>query len=544
MNKLLTVFLIFSSIFLSAQKMPNKWYFGFKTGLNFTKGNPYIIRGASGTTRQKGIQNEWRGVNNELGVVMSDENGDVLFYADGSRIWDGDYHELDILLQSSSSHAQMHAVKIPEQEDEYLVIHPKGTHDNVVGWYYTKITAKKGAKIIVHKENETFVKGDFMQASTIIPHCNGIDYWFVFHDASPKSSNEYVSFLIDSSGINNKVISDGIYKVPAPGKAAPEDYKSIGIMTVNSRYNVIATTFHNNEKEGVCELMEFNNETGMVVKKIAHINNFSDPNDVYGVAFSPNDSLIYLTECEGEKLNQYAIYYAKESRINASRMTLNFGKGTSARLGQIQRGPNNKLYVSLDFNGRAYDLGCNFIGEIGMPNSRGTAAKWKPEKLCVPIEFKMHLGLGLPSLPRFHIDCPQELIVEPKEEEVIIVKKIELKLNVSIGDTIILPKIIFSSNSYLLTDPVEIILVDLVSTLKQNSKLKMKIHGHTDDVGNFNANLSLSENRALAVKNFLIKKGINSNRLVSKGFGESRPKVPNINNFSRRINRRVEFIGF
>ena len=544
MNKLLFVLVVFISVNLTAQKMPNKWYFGFNTGLNFTKGNPYIIRGETGATRQKGIQNEYFGLENELGVVMSDEDGEVLFYADGSRIWDGDYHELDVLLKSSSSHAQMHSVKIPQKESEYLIIHPKGINDDVVGWFYTKISAKKGELIKVHQDNKTFIEGHFMQASTIIPHCNGIDYWLVLHYTSKKKSNEYVSFLIDSSGINEKIVSKGVYKVPSPKKSAPEDFKSIGIMTVNSRYNVIATTFYQNGKNGVCELMEFDNKNGVVVTKIAHINNFSEPNEVYGVAFSPNDSLIYLTECEGEKLNQYAIYHAQESKINASRMTLNFGKGTSARLGQIQLGPNNKLYVSLDFNGRAYDLGCNFIGEIGNPNFRGAASNWKPEKLCVPVNYKMHLGLGLPSLPKFHVDCPQELLVESIAEAIVVQKKIEIKLNVSKGDTLILPKIVFLSNSFVLSDSVKNILVELVNTMKQNRELKIKIHGHTDDVGNFNNNLSLSQNRALSVKNFLIEKGINSNRLVSKGFGDSRPKVPNIDSKSRSINRRVEFIGF
>ncbi len=544
MNNLLITLVVLISVNLTAQKMPNKWYFGFKTGLNFTKGNPYIIRGESGTTRQKGLQNEYSGLQNELGVVMSDENGDVLFYADGSRIWDGDYHELDVLLQSSNSHSQMHAVKIPQKKNEYLIIHPKGINDDVKGWLYTKISAGKGEVIKVNDENKTFVKGHFMQASTIVPHCNGLDYWLVLHYAAPEKSNEYVSFLIDSSGISDKIVSTGTYKVTAPNESAPEDYNSIGFMTVNSRYNVLATTFYNNGKDGVCELMEFNNKNGVVVAKIAHINNFSEPNDVYGVAFSPNDSLIYLTECEGEKLNQYSIYHAKESEINASRMTLNFGKGTSARLGQIQLGPNNKLYVSLDFNGRAYDLGCNFIGEIANPNLRGAASNWKPEKLCVPVEYKMHLGLGLPSLPRFHIDCPQELLVESIIEPEVVYENEEVTLDVSKGDTLILPKIVFNSNSFFLSDSVKFILFDLVKTMGQNSKLKIKIHGHTDDIGDFENNLYLSENRALSVKNFLIEKGINSKRLVSKGFGESRPKTPNINSKSRRINRRVEFIGF
>ena len=76
--------------------------------------------------------------------------------------------------------------------------------------------------------------------------------------------------------------------------------------------------YYNNGKYGVCELREFNNKNGVVAAKIAHINSVSEPNDVYGVAFSPNDSLIYLTQSEGKKLNQYSIYHAKESKINAS----------------------------------------------------------------------------------------------------------------------------------------------------------------------------------------------------------------------------------
>ena len=186
MHKLLIVLVVFISVNLTAQKMPNKWYFGFNTGLNFTKGNPYIIRGETGTTKQKGIRNQYLGLENELGVVMSDEDGEVLFYADGSRIWDGDYHELDVLLKSSSSHAQMHSVKIPRQESEYLIIHPKGINDDVVGWFYTRIGAEKGELIRVYDQNKTFIEGHFMQASTIIPHCNGIDYWLVLHHTSQK----------------------------------------------------------------------------------------------------------------------------------------------------------------------------------------------------------------------------------------------------------------------------------------------------------------------------------------------------------------------
>lgn len=526
----------------SAQKAAQKWYFGYHAGLDFSKGRPFVVRGEIGVTRQKGIQNEWRSIENECSVMMSDEEGNVVFYSDGSTVWNSKFKTIDLILGSSSSHAQMHALKLPLQDSKYLIINPSGMKDQVSGWDCSVLNAEDPLNIKVEKANQKIVSGPFMQASTVVPHCNGTDFWLVLHYADDRNDS-YLSVLIDSSGISKQVKSKGYYKIPVPKAATPNDYYSIGLMDVNSRYNMLATTFYGNGKDAVCELVEFDNKTGEVQSKTAHINNFSDPDDIYGVAFSPNDSLLYVTECEGEKLHQYAIYHQKESKINASRMTLHHGGSTMARLGQIQQGPHGALLIPLDFSGRVYDVGCNFIGVVKSPNKRGGNARWSWDEICIPFDYKMHLGLGLPSLPKYHIDCPQELIVQTVEEEIVETPVEEPKLKMEVGDTIILPQLVFPSNSFVLTDSVKIILEDVVQLMQQKSDLKMKIHGHTDDVGDFKANITLSENRALAVKNYLIEKGINAVRLSSKGYGESRPKVPNVDAASQALNRRVEFIS-
>lgn len=546
MLKLRSIFFLLTILLFNqhslAQIEAQKWYFGYRTGLNFTKGKPYVIRGESGVTRQKGIQNEYRSIENELSVVMSDEQGEIVFYSDGTTIWDAEFRTVDIILQASSSHAQMHAVKLPGSLHKYLVLNPRGLKDQVSGWDYTLLNASDRKSIIVESANKTFLKGNFLQASTIVPHCNGVDFWLVLHYAD-KRSNSYLSVLIDSSGVSDQVSSQGYYKCPVPKALTPDDYPSIGNMTVNGRYNTLATTFYENGDSAVCELVEFDNKTGKVKSKIAHINNFSDPNDIYGVAFSPNDSLLYITECENEKLHQFAIYYEKESKINSSRMTIHSGQSTSARLGQIQRGPNNTLLIPLDFSGREYDVGCNFIGVVKVPNRRGDQTRWSWDEICVPYDYKMHLGLGMPSIPKYHIDCPQELIVETVEEAIVKQEVETPKLKMEVGDTIILPQLTFPSNSFVLTDSVKIVLDDVLQLMQQKTDMKMKIHGHTDDVGDFKTNITLSENRALAVKNYLIERGINAIRLSSKGFGESRPKVPNVDSEAQRVNRRVEFIS-
>ena len=66
------------------------------------------------------------------------------------------------------------------------------------------------------------------------------------------------------------------------------------------------------------------------------------------------------------------------------------------------------------------------------------------------------------------------------------------------------------------------------------------IHGHTDDTGSDEFNMTLSEKRAKAVADFLISKGVAANRIIEKGFGETQPKFPNDSEENRSKNRRVE----
>lgn len=68
------------------------------------------------------------------------------------------------------------------------------------------------------------------------------------------------------------------------------------------------------------------------------------------------------------------------------------------------------------------------------------------------------------------------------------------------------------------------------------------IAGHTDSMGSEEANLSLSQERAQAVKDYLIKRGINTNRLIAKGYGEAYPVATNATTVGRELNRRSEFI--
>lgn len=83
-------------------------------------------------------------------------------------------------------------------------------------------------------------------------------------------------------------------------------------------------------------------------------------------------------------------------------------------------------------------------------------------------------------------------------------------------------------------------LDDLAKVMRNNPKSNLYLEGHTDDVGDDNANMELSENRARAVKNYLINKGVDEFRVRIAWFGETKPKADNLTEEGRTKNRRVE----
>ena len=110
-----------------------------------------------------------------------------------------------------------------------------------------------------------------------------------------------------------------------------------------------------------------------------------------------------------------------------------------------------------------------------------------------------------------------------------------------IGKSYSLSDLFFETESFELNDKSLAFLVGFTNYLIQNPKISISINGHTDDIGEDDKNLILSQNRADAVKNYLIDKGITASRLKSIGYGESQAKYPNTDEINRAKNRRTEF---
>ena len=102
--------------------------------------------------------------------------------------------------------------------------------------------------------------------------------------------------------------------------------------------------------------------------------------------------------------------------------------------------------------------------------------------------------------------------------------------------------ILFDVNKATLKPQSMGVINEIVKMLNQDEKIKLSIEGHTDSDGDDKANLTLSQQRAEAVKKALVERKIDDTRLSTLGFGESKPVGNNSTPEGKANNRRVEFV--
>ena len=105
-----------------------------------------------------------------------------------------------------------------------------------------------------------------------------------------------------------------------------------------------------------------------------------------------------------------------------------------------------------------------------------------------------------------------------------------------------LTQVNFKTNMHVLPNSNYSELDSVVSILKRDSSLKITVSGHTDVTGIFLKNFELSEKRAKSVADYIIKKGVEKDRVKFEGFGSSKPIGDNETEQGRAINRRVEIV--
>jgi len=112
---------------------------------------------------------------------------------------------------------------------------------------------------------------------------------------------------------------------------------------------------------------------------------------------------------------------------------------------------------------------------------------------------------------------------------------------VMVGHTVRMNNIFFDFGKSILTPNSYPELNRVVKLMNENPEMEIEISGHTDNVGSNSFNLKLSDERANAVRTYLIEHKINANRIKAKGYGKNRPVASNDTDDGKQKNRRVEF---
>jgi OOP family OmpA-OmpF porin len=122
----------------------------------------------------------------------------------------------------------------------------------------------------------------------------------------------------------------------------------------------------------------------------------------------------------------------------------------------------------------------------------------------------------------------------PAKPERVVVKADRIQIN---------EKILFDYNKATIRPESDSLVEEIRAVIAANPHIKkISIEGHTDGDGSERYNQRLSEARAASVRQSLLKKGIPQEKLVSAGFGKSRPIAPNDSDEGKEKNRRVEFV--
>jgi hypothetical protein len=374
---LLIFFLLLLCTLVSAQKQGNIWYFGFNAGISFNAGAPVAL--TNGALSQS-----------EGCATIADGNGNLLFYTDGSRIYNRNHVVMPNgsgLLGENISAQSAIIVPLPQSNTLYYVF-------TIGNWTTTTLRHGLNYSIVdmslnnglgdVTTKNSPLIE-NVREQVTAVHHSNCHDVWIVTHEKG--NTNRYQAFLLTAAGVNTTPVTSAVGMSYNGGnrygylKASHDGKKLCSTLGYASTPVTIPTV----------ELSDFDNATGQV-SNIVTIATHNVIADAYASEFSPDDSKLYVVSYIGTFIYQYDITLGTPAAIVGSRV--NIASGTSIKA-CVQLGPDKKIYVSRSGDG--------YLGVINNPNIAGT--------LCNYVDNGVYLAgknasLGLPNFNALYFSYP------------------------------------------------------------------------------------------------------------------------------------------
>lgn len=314
------------------------WYFGNYAEINFAT-SPASAGNAALTysTIDQGYESV---------VSMSDKDGNLLFYTNSKDVWNRNHQQINAtdVFENYSSTPGVIAVPYPQDSSRYILIsspHTGGDYDSIYYAVYDTvlqtISNKRGFR-------HNSLPSKFGEPLTVIPHCNGTDYWIICRPYYniPNANSAYAMLLTPAGPQNiDTVIVSGNVTSAASGQ----------LKSNPTGDRLIQASFGN----GNAYFYNFNRATGQLS------NQMSNTPIVSGIAtgaiFSPDGSVAYVLS----QSNQSGSYLYKVNVSTMATQTMALPAGGQGL--QMETGPDNNIYMSQSsYNNTT-------IGRIINPNS-------------------------------------------------------------------------------------------------------------------------------------------------------------------------------
>ena len=346
--KIITHLLLFIIILIChnafAQKQNNQWRFGNGGAIDFNTMPPSFVTGCPISTPEGSAS------------VADRITGALLFYTDGVTVWNannqvmpngtGLFGGTPTLLSSTTA-----AVIVPKPGSNglyYIVTIDEQSSNNGVRYSVIDMTLNGGLGDVVAGQKNIFLFQTNSEKLEVVPASDGLSFWLITHDTG---GNTFFSFKIDNNGIQTNPVISQIGGTQGNGA---------GHIKVNKQFNKIAIGLLNlgAGSSTQIELFDFNNTTGIISNAIIWNYTFQ-VTLIYGVEFSPNGKVLYVSDLEG--LVQYDITQSTPLAIENSAYQVSTGNNTS-----LQLGIDDKIYVN-----------AGSLNAINCPNKLGAACGYQ-----------------------------------------------------------------------------------------------------------------------------------------------------------------------
>jgi len=234
----------------------------------------------------------------------------------------------------------------------------------------------------------------------------------------------------------------------------------------------------------------------------------------------------YISNCEESEFSQYGFWIKSGSEQV-------FKQGHYRKV-WFEKDPNSTRKVS---GLQILTNHANAIKKIGGQTLPGTDKVFKATHQGKEIWFEVSPNAGNPDQTNWSIISIE---IEQMNQEV---SAVDIDAAIKSGGKVALYGILFDTGKATITAESAKAIAELGTYLKNNPAISVFVVGHTDNVGDYLANMKLSKSRAEAVKTELTTKhGIQATRLVAEGVGQLSPVSSNDNEEGRKLNRRVEIV--